>query len=61
MAVVFSFCYLGHRQINYRRSSYDDRDSVSFAVSTAIFWPLTIWFLGPYMFMNLYKGKWPRQ
>lgn len=50
MAVVFSFCYLGHRQINYMRSSYEDGDSVFFAVPMAIFlaaynmvlWPISV-------------------
>lgn len=59
VAAFFSLCYMGHKRIHYKERSYDDDDSLWYAVPMAIFWPVTVWFFGPYLFINLYKGKWP--
>lgn len=54
-AVAFSCCYIGHRKINNGKYLYLDGDSVGFSVLMAVFWPITMWFFGPYLFINLYK------
>lgn len=54
-AAAFSFCYIGHNRINQNKRFYADSDSVLFSIWMAIFWPFTIWFFGPYLFINLYK------
>lgn len=59
MAVAFSFCYICHKRLHQNERLYFDSYSLLFAVPMAIFWPVTVWFFGPYLFINLYKGKWP--
>ena len=57
MAAAFSFCYICHKRLHQNEHSYDDGDSLFFAVTLALFWPVTVWFFGPYLFINLYKYK----
>lgn len=54
-AVAFSCCYIGHRKINCGKRFYSDGDSVFFSIWMAVFWPVTMWFFGLYLFINLYK------
>lgn len=57
MAVAFSLCYICYKRLHQNERSYDGGNSLFFAVITAIFWPVTVWFLGQYLFINLYKYK----
>lgn len=54
-AAAFSFCYINHRKINKGAWTYDDGDSIFFAVLMGIFWPVTMWFFLPYLLINLHK------
>lgn len=56
MTVAFSFCYIFHKRIRQNKRSYDDGDSVFFAVLMAIFWPFTVWFFAV-SYIYLFEGK----
>lgn len=53
-ALCFSGCYIGMRYIyKERRSWYDDGDMVLISTVLSVPWALTIWFVIPYLIVNI--------
>lgn len=53
MSIMFAGTYMGMTYIRYNRCGY--RFDTMTPVMLSVFWPFTIWFVVPYLAIEIYK------